>query len=272
MNLFLRVLGRRPDGYHDVESLVLPISLADRLEIHAAADPGFKTLSLALEVTGDPSMVRRVPVDESNLVLRAADILARAIDATGFADVLLEKAVPVAAGLGGGSADAAATLRALDELWGGGLTEEHLRSVGADVGSDVPALLAGGPALVRGRGEVVERLELPSLRWMLVVFPFGVSTRDAYRWWDEEGGLTGPDPGPLIRAARAGDILETGRLLFNDLERPVLQHHPEIASAKERLLEGGAAGVVLCGSGPTLAALTPPQRDLSFPGGLAVMT
>ena len=270
VNLFLRVHGRRDDGYHEVETAILPVSLADRLEVHAASDPSFRTLSLALEVTGDPATVRAVPADESNLILRAADALARRMEATGFADVLLEKRIPVAAGLGGGSADAAATLHALNDLWGSGLNDQDLRTIGAEVGSDVPALLAGGPVLARGRGEMVEPVELPSMRWVLMPFPFGVSTRDAYTWCDREKGGIGPDPGPLIDAAREGDIEQVGGLLFNDLEPGVLRRHPEIGAAKQRLLDAGAAGVVLCGSGPTLAALAPAGRDLRIDGGIDV--
>jgi 4-diphosphocytidyl-2-C-methyl-D-erythritol kinase len=270
VNLFLRVLGSRNDGYHEVETAVLPLSLADRLEVHAASDQSFRTLSLALEVTGEPALVRAVPVDESNLVLRAADVLARTIEAKGFADVLLEKRIPVAAGLGGGSADAAATLHALNDLWGSGLRHEELRAVGAEVGSDVPALLANRPVLARGRGELVEPLELPSMRWVLMTFPFGVSTRDAYGWWDQEEGRTGPDPTDLLDAARDGAVEEMGRLLFNDLEQGVLRHHPEIGAAKNRLLDAGAAGVVLCGSGPTIAGLVRPGRAVTVPQGIEV--
>ena len=269
VNLFLRVHSRRDDGYHEVETAIVPISLADRLEVHAVSDPSFRTLSFALEVTGEPSAVRAVPADESNLILRAADALARRVEATGFADVVLEKRIPVAAGLGGGSADAAATLHALNDLWGSGLGHEELRTIGAEVGSDVPALLAGRPVLARGRGESIEPLEFPSLRWVLLPFPFGVSTRDAYAWWDEEGG-TGPGPGPLLEAAREGEVEQVGRLLFNDLEPGVLRRHPEIGEAKQRLLDAGAAGVVLCGSGPTLAALAREDGDLRVEGGIDV--
>lgn len=270
VNLFLRVLGRRRDGYHDLETAVLPISLADTLEFHAVSDPTFRTLSLELHVTGVPALVGAVPADERNLVLRAAERLARAVETTGFADILLDKRIPVAGGLGGGSADAAATLHALNELWGAGVGDDELRTIGAEIGSDVPALLAARPVIARGRGELVEHVELPSMRWVLATFPFGVSTRDAYAWWDNDGGRDGPDPAALLEAARTGDVEEAGRLLFNDLEPAVLRHHPEIGAAKQRLLDAGAAGVVLCGSGPTLAALVPAGGDLSDEGAIEV--
>jgi 4-diphosphocytidyl-2-C-methyl-D-erythritol kinase len=269
INLFLRVLGRRPDGYHELETLIVPIELADRLEIHAHSDPTqFRTLALSLEVTGVPHLVRGVPVDDSNLVLRAARSLADAVGVRGFADITLEKRVPTGAGLGGGSADAAATLRALNELWDCGLHDAALEEVGQTVGSDVPALLADGAAVARGRGERVEPVQVPSLELALVTFPFGISTAEAFGWWDEDGGRTGPDPEPALAAAMAGVPEGLGNLLYNDLEAVVLQRRPAIRRAKDRLLAAGAAGVVMCGSGPTLAALLPSEGKFEPPEGL----
>ncbi|HEY3210145.1 MAG TPA: 4-(cytidine 5'-diphospho)-2-C-methyl-D-erythritol kinase [Actinomycetota bacterium] len=268
VNLFLRVLGRRPDGYHELETLIVPIDLADQLEIHAHSDPAeFRTLALSLEVTGDPGLVHGVPLDESNLVLKAARSLADGAGARGFADITLEKRVPAAAGLGGGSADAAATLRALNDLWGCHLDDDALREVGETVGSDVPALLVGGAVVARGRGERVEPVSLPSMTLALTTFRFGVSTADAFRWWDEEGEHTGPDPGPLLAATRYGDSAALASLLYNDLEAAVIRRHPAIGEAKERLLKAGA-GVVMCGSGPTLAALIPADGGFEPPEGL----
>lgn len=271
LNLFLRVLGRRPDGYHDIETVVLPITLADRIQIHAYADPAeFRTLSLSLEVTGEPSLARGVPRDESNLVLRAAAALAAHARVKGFADVLLEKRIPVAAGLGGGSADAAATLRVLNGLWGCALDVEELIEVGAEVGSDVPALLLDGPVQARGRGEQVELLTVPSFRWSVVPFSFGVSTADAFAWWDRDGATAGPDPATLVAAAGRGDVEAMAPLLYNDLQEPVVRRLPEVGEASERMLSQGAAAVVMCGSGPTLAALLPEDSDVAIEGGIEV--
>jgi 4-diphosphocytidyl-2-C-methyl-D-erythritol kinase len=270
VNLFLRVLGRRPDGYHELETLVAPIDFADRLEIHADAGPEFRTLALTLDVTGDFDLVPQVPANESNLVLRAARALADAVEARGFADIVLEKRVPIAAGLGGGSADAAATLRALNDLWDCGLAEDDLSEVAASVGSDVPALLVGGPALARGRGERVEPLSVPSLKLALVSFPFAVSTADAFRWWDEDGRSPGADPGPILAAARGDAGAALGDLLYNDLEDVVIHRHPAIGEAKDRLLQAGALGVVMSGSGPTLATLVPSEGRFEPPNGLEI--
>ena len=270
VNLFLRVLGLRQDGYHELETAILPISLADRLEVHADADRAFRTLALMLDVTGEPNLVRAVPRDESNLALRAALALAERTGVHGFADLSLEKRVPVAAGLGGGSADAATTLIALNELWGLGLSRPELAEVGASVGSDIPALLATGPALARGRGELVEPVPVASLRWNLITFPFGIRTGDAYAWWDQDGADTGPDPSPVLDAAVAGDPASIGGLLFNDLEDPVARRHPAIGEAAERLRKAGALGTILCGSGPTLAGLFHADARVEIPGAVEV--
>jgi len=264
VNLFLRVLGRREDGYHDLETLVVPIGLEDRLHVHAFADPAvFRRLSLSLELEGEPQAVAGVPLDESNLILRAASALSAAVGGVrGFADVVLEKNVPAAAGLGGGSADAAATLRALNDLWGAGLSGEGLREIGAGVGSDVPALLVGSAAIARGRGERVEPSPVPALRLVLVPFSFGVSTADAFRWWDEDGSVAGPDPDRILEALRAGDpsaCAADGPA--NDLETPVIARRPELGRVRDLLVEGGAAAALMSGSGPTMMGLLPPGRD-----------
>jgi 4-diphosphocytidyl-2-C-methyl-D-erythritol kinase len=271
VNLFLRVIGRRSDGYHELETLVAPIELSDRLEIHAHSDPTeLRTLALSLDVTGDPELTRSVPADESNLVMRAAASLAGFTGVLGFADITLEKRVPVEAGLGGGSADAAATLRGLNELWACRLDEDGLRQVGQMVGSDVPALLAGGAVVARGRGERVERVLVADLKLALITFPFGVRTAEAFRWWDEDGGRTGPDPQPVLAAAAAGSAESLGALAYNDLEDVVIRRHPVIGEARDLLLKEGAAGVAMCGSGPTLAALLPSDRIFEPPKGLTV--
>jgi 4-diphosphocytidyl-2-C-methyl-D-erythritol kinase len=268
VNLFLRILGQRPDGYHDLETLIVPISLADRLEVHAAAGPLFRTLSLSLSLGGDPDMTSGVPVDETNLVLRAAATLAERAGVRGFADVSLEKLVPSAAGLGGGSADAAAALRALNHLWGLGLTDDDLVAAATEVGSDVPALLAGGPTVARGRGERVDAAAVGPLSWVVVTFPFGVRTADAFEWWDLDRGATGPELGPILDAVRPealagpGGLERLGSLLANDLAAPVMRRHPQVLQALDRLLEAGAVGAIQCGSGPSVAGLLGPGGSL----------
>jgi 4-diphosphocytidyl-2-C-methyl-D-erythritol kinase len=234
VNLFLRVLGRREDGFHDIETLILPVTLADGVRA-AYREHGFG-LAIAGERAG------AVPGDAATGERRGARLM-------------LAKRIPVAAGLGGGSADAAAALRALDRLWGWGLGADRLVEVALEVGSDVPSLVPGVPVLVSGRGERVERVDVPRSWWVLTTPSLEVAATDAYEWWDQDDGGTGPDPGVVVEAARAGDVEGLANLVFNDLERPVSRRHPEVVEATRTLLEAGAMGALMCGSGPTVAGL-----------------
>jgi 4-diphosphocytidyl-2-C-methyl-D-erythritol kinase len=247
VNPFLRVLGRRDDGYHDVETLVQPVTLADGVQAAPVAE------GITLTVTGERA--EDVPTGEENLAVVAARALAEKAGGVRAAALLLAKQIFVAAGLGGGSADAAATLRALDRLWGLELGVDGLSPVAASVGSDVPALLPGGPVLSRGRGDVVEPVDLPPTWWVLVPFTFGISAEDAYGWWEQDGAGTGPDPSPLLDSLRSGDVPEAGRRLSNDLGPGVVRRYPIVGETIEGLLEEGGLGAIVCGSGPTVAAL-----------------
>jgi 4-diphosphocytidyl-2-C-methyl-D-erythritol kinase len=261
LNVFLRVLGVREDGYHELESLVLPLSLADSVVVEDAS-------SLEVEVHGDPALAEAVVGGGMNLGLVAALALADSCGVTRGARVEIVKRIPVAAGLGGGSADGAAVLLALNELWGCGLALEDLLSIGERVGSDVPALLPGGPVLVRGRGERVERIPMATTWWVLRPFDFPTRSPDAYRWWDEDGAATGSAPTAVLQAAARGDLEALGAALASDLEGPVCARHPEIAVAREELLDAGALGAVMSGSGPTVVALA---RDRAHAHELAQM-
>ena len=268
LNLFLRVLGPRDDGYHDVETVIVPISLHDVVTVEPAEE---------LSVTVSGPTAAGVADGEANLALRAARAVAAEAGgaASRGARIAIEKRIPVAAGLGGGSADAAATILALDELWAVGLDRVALHRIALAVGSDVPALILGEPAFVGGRGDVVEPVLLQSTSWVLRTFGFGISSADAYGWWDERAA-TGPDPGALIAAAEAGDDALLGSAIYNDLQGPVVSRHPEIAAAIEALLSAGALGAVMSGSGPTVAALCPFGRARSIaeavPGTIVVDT
>jgi 4-diphosphocytidyl-2-C-methyl-D-erythritol kinase len=246
LNVFLRVLGRRADGFHDLESLMLPLELHDLLTVRRADH-------LRLDVKGPQSA--RIPTDQGNLVLVAGRAL---LDAANLreagADIELDKRVPVAAGLGGGSADAAAALHALNALGGCGLGATELHALGAVVGSDVPALLANQPVFVTGRGEHVTPVHVPITWWVVKPFGFEVRTQEAFGWWDADPA-TGPDTGVLIAAAETGNDELLGSALFNDLQAPVTARHPEISDAIEAFLEAGALGAVMTGSGPTVVAL-----------------
>ena len=244
VNLFLRVISTREDGYHEIESLVVPISLADRIVVRPAEE-------LRVEIVGEPAF----SPGGLNLALVAALALADACAEAGGALVEIEKRIPVAGGLGGGSADAAATLLALNELWGCEVDADTLEQIGERVGSDVPAMLFRESVLMGGRGERLAPAEVPPLHWVLIRLGFGVRSPDAYRWWDEDGGGTGPDPDALLAAATAGDAEALGPLLFNDLERPVAARHPEIGEAARALIESGALGAIMSGSGSSVIGL-----------------
>jgi 4-diphosphocytidyl-2-C-methyl-D-erythritol kinase len=250
LNVFLRVIRAREDGYHELESLVLPLDLADTVTA-VAAD------RLSVDVRSEPEgLADAVRAGGMNLGLMAALALAEICDAPGRgASLEIVKRIPVAAGLGGGSADAAAVLLALNELWGCSVELDALLVVGERIGSDVPAMLVREPVLMRGRGERIDPVRAVTTWWVVHPFDFPTRSPDAYRWWDEDGAATGPDPGALIAAAEAGDLELLGSALFNDLEGPVTARHPEVGVVREALLQAGALGAVMTGSGPSVVAL-----------------
>jgi 4-diphosphocytidyl-2-C-methyl-D-erythritol kinase len=242
-----------------LETLVLPITLSDRIRL-TVHDERAGSLGVTYgieELGGSPSIAGRVPTDETNLMVRAAAALSGRVGSHRSVRMSLLKNIPVGGGLGGGSADAAAVLRALNGLLGAALAGETLEEIGAEIGSDVPALLAGGPVLVRGRGERLERVRAAGFTWLLVRFASGVRTPDAFGWWDDDHAATGPDPAAVLRAVAGGDPDELGPLLFNDLEPPVFRRRPDVAEAKRLLVNAGLPGAVMCGSGATVAGLLP---------------
>jgi 4-diphosphocytidyl-2-C-methyl-D-erythritol kinase len=266
LNLFLRVLGRRADGFHEIETLVQPLTLADGVEARV------REYGIELRVAGEHA--EEMPHGEDNLALRAAHELAEAANVRKGAQLLVVKQIPVAAGLGGGSADAAAALRALNLLWDCGLEADRLVRIGAKVGSDVPALVPGGPVLARGRGERVEPASIMRTWWALITPSFAVRAEEAYGWWDEYGGPVGRDPARLVAALESGDPAAVGPLLFNDLAGPVSAKHTEVREARSALLQAGALGAVMCGSGPAVAGLARDGRHAeelaASVGGVAV--
>jgi 4-diphosphocytidyl-2-C-methyl-D-erythritol kinase len=247
INLDLRVLGTRSDGFHELRTVFQAISLHD--VITCVPRPG----PFAIECT-----VPGVPLDSSNLVWRAAAALWRALRRTGdLRDVVvhLDKRIPLEAGLGGGSADAAATLVALARLWRVAVRPVQLTDVAAMLGADVPFFLAGGTALGLGRGDEIYPLADLPRHWIVLLIPgFGVSTSEAYGWWDAERELArGPStqepqyvPGPWpSRAAQ----------MINDLEAPIARHHPEIDQMKAALRRAGAVAAAMSGSGSAVFGL-----------------
>jgi 4-diphosphocytidyl-2-C-methyl-D-erythritol kinase len=245
VNLDLRVLGVRADGYHELRTVFQTIELHDTLTCAEAPGP-FRIKSR------DP----RLPMDAGNLVWKAAAALWTALGRAGSVSdtvVQIQKQIPIEAGLGGGSADAAAALLALARLWGGAPIT-LLREVAAGVGADVPFFLSGGTALGLGRGEEIYPLvDLPPHYVVIVRPPFGVSTAEAYAWYDEDrtAGLREnrelqllPVPWPT-RAAQ----------MINDLEPPVMRRHQEIGALKQQLRELGATAAAMSGSGSAVFGL-----------------
>ena len=240
LNLGLEVLRRRADGYHEIETVFVPLRLFDRLALDRGA-PG-SGVALAIDRAD-------LPTDRTNLVVRAAE---RGCDALGVpADLVLrlEKRIPIAAGLGGGSSDAAATLLGLEALFGRALPADVRAKVALELGADVPFFLDPRPALGRGVGEKLEDLAgVPEMHWVLVAFPFPVSTAWAYTEAARE--LTLPrDPSSIAALLGPLGLLSSPR---NDLEAVSAKRHPEIGEARRALERAGALATGMSGSGPTV--------------------
>jgi 4-diphosphocytidyl-2-C-methyl-D-erythritol kinase len=235
------------------------IGLWDDLEVSVASK------GLGLEVEGEG-----LPPDESNLVLVAARELARRSRGLPGARFRLRKGIPVSAGLGGGSADGAAALLALDRLWQLHLPAVNLLAMATEIGSDVPFCLSGGSRVGRGRGEKLRDAPAKGTLWWLVAIDAeGLDTAAVYQRYDELGParpLAGRHPVQLEQALAAGDVVRVGAALANDLEPAAFDLLPTLKSGKERLVEAGAVGAVMSGSGPTLLGLA---RDEEHAGQLA---
>ena len=246
INLTLRVGARRDDGYHEVRTLMQSIALADTLRFTMRRGP------FVLD-TRNPG----VPADRTNLVWRAAELLWKAIGRPGDprdVHVRLEKGIPAAAGLGGGSSDAAATLAGLNVLWEARRPRRELLRLAADLGADVPFFLQGGTAFGTGRGDELYPVDDAARLGVVVIKPsFGVSTADAYRWLDEDRAAGAAEPAP----SRELDLgWATGPIrLLNDLEGPVARRHPMIREMVEGCLREGALGAAMTGSGSAVFGL-----------------
>lgn len=248
INLALDVLGPRPDGYHELATVMQTLALHDVVELGSGSE-------LTLHVEG-----AALPNGLKNLALQAAHLLRRQSGYRGGATIRLRKNIPVAAGLAGGSADAAAVLLGLNKFWALGLGPAELATLGAELGSDVPFCLQGGTALARGRGELITPLpDLPSLGVVLVKPSFGVSTREVFQRYDT---LAGSDPQGcpgMLAAVRQGDPGAVSKGLANALEPVTISMHPVVGRIKQELLAAGAAGALMCGSGPTVFGLFPDE-------------
>jgi len=239
INLYLRIIGKRPDGYHELETVMLPLDFGDTMT--------FESRAVGIELTCDD---RRLPTDGRNLVVRAAQLLGHA-----GVKISLQKRTPLAAGLGGGSSNAATTLLTL------GMSESpaHLHALAAQLGSDINFFLAGGAALCRGRGEIVEPIACNLSAAILLVNPgFGISTKWAYESWAKTESrltVTRPAVSLLTRALADDDLAGVCQSLYNSLEAPSVGKFPVLELLKQAMFAGGAAGAMMSGSGATVFGL-----------------
>jgi 4-diphosphocytidyl-2-C-methyl-D-erythritol kinase len=253
VNLFLRVLGRRADGYHEIETVLHGIALADELELRATSSG-----AIDVDMTLAGGLRDPLPSPAEDLVARAARLVAdsaragRARPGPGGAVIRVVKQVPIGAGLGGGSSNAAGTLVALNELWGGPLSGAELASRAALLGSDVSYFLEGGTALATSRGEEVAPLVSTSKLWLVLgVSHAPLATGEVYAAWDADG-CASVNAAPMVMALGAGDAVEIGSLLHNDLESAAFRLRPGLTRAKEAMLAAGSVGAAMSGSGPTI--------------------
>ena len=252
LNLLLKVTGKRQDGYHDLLSVMVPIDLCDRLELSAHEGERIDITWHGYEV----------PVDEDNLVYRAARTFFSHTKIPGGVSIRVTKNIPVAAGMGGGSSDAAATLLSLNAMWGEPMKARELDMVAKGLGADVPFFLRSVPCLARGIGEILEPLQGWPKTWYVVVVPhLRISTAWVY------GNLkleltTGQDP--YIKNLIKNNPTDLFKILENDLERVTSASYPIIDTIKRRLLEAGAEGALMTGSGPGIFGVFPSlERALS---------
>jgi 4-diphosphocytidyl-2-C-methyl-D-erythritol kinase len=254
INLMLDVLHRREDGYHEVEMIMTMVDLADRLEMS----------TLPRDTIIISSQVGYIPLDEKNLAFQAARLIKDRYNVRSGVYIHLDKNIPVAAGLAGGSSDAAATLRGLNRLWGLNIPVEELKALGAELGSDVPFCVTGGTALATGRGEILTPLPNPPQCWVVLAkLPINVSTAEVYGRLRSSQIPNHPSAGAMIEAIENGSFLGVCDRLGNVLEDVTLQMHPEVAHLKESMLRLGADGVLMSGSGPTVFGLVSKESKVS---------
>ena len=262
INVFLKVGALLQDGYHDVAIAYQAVSLYE--EVRAFEAPDF---SVSLSGTVE---LARVPTDASNIAIKAAQLLAHRTGYRGGVRLEIEKHVPVTGGMGGGSADAAATLLACDALWGTALPREEMLGLAAQLGADVPFAFTGGTAIGTGRGDQLSpALAKGTFQWVLALAEFGLSTPAVYSELDKHRDRHAQDifPAPVapsvdadvLQALRAGDPHMLAETLYNDLQAPALQLEPSLAATLELGEKNGALAGVISGSGPTVAFLAADQ-------------
>ncbi|MGZ4162778.1 MAG: 4-(cytidine 5'-diphospho)-2-C-methyl-D-erythritol kinase [Tumebacillaceae bacterium] len=246
INLTLDVLHKRPDGYHEVEMVMQTVDLSDHLTFTE-----WDKDEIVLTCTAP-----YIPLDERNLVYQAAHLVKRTFGVEKGIRIHIDKRIPVAAGLAGGSSDAAATLRGLNKVWELGQSLDQLAELGAKIGSDVPFCIYGGTAIARGRGEKIEHLPKVCPTWVVLVKPpIAVSTAEVYGRLRADEIEEHPDTVGMVEALVTGDVQQISAKMGNVLEQVTFGMYPEVERIKQQLLKFGAQGALMSGSGPTLFAL-----------------
>lgn len=252
INLTLDILGTREDGFHEVAMVMQAVGLSDELTLEKREAPG---VGLSIDVPW-------LRADEKNLAYRAAKLMQEEYHLPGGVEIHLTKRIPMAAGLAGGSADAAAVLRGMDELYELGAGDEKLCELGARLGSDIPFTLMGGTMLATGRGEVLRRLpDFPETFVVLAKPHVSVSTAWAYGAYDAHPAAEHPDNDAMIHAIEAGDRRKAASFLCNVLESATIKRYEIISKLKEMMKEAGAMASLMSGSGPTVFGLAETQEQ-----------
>jgi 4-diphosphocytidyl-2-C-methyl-D-erythritol kinase len=254
INLLLDVIRKRDDGYHEVEMIMTMVDLADRLEME----------ELPRDQIVLSSQAGFIPLDEKNLAFQAARLIKERYNVSRGVYLHLDKRIPVAAGLAGGSSDAAAALRGLNRLWQLGLSMQELEALGAELGSDVPFCIRGGTAIARGRGEVLESISPPPQCWVVLAKPpINVSTADVYGKFKAHELQSHPSIPGMLDAIRRQSFQGMCEELGNVLETVTLGRYPEVRQIKECMVKLGADGVLMSGSGPTVFGLVAKETKLA---------
>ncbi|WP_017815538.1 4-(cytidine 5'-diphospho)-2-C-methyl-D-erythritol kinase [Paenibacillus shenyangensis] len=254
INLMLDVLHKRPDGYHEVEMIMTMVDLADRLTISELAGDTIKISSQA----------GYIPLDEKNLAYQAARKVKEKYHIRQGVHIHIDKKIPVAAGLAGGSSDAAAALRGLDRLWNLHIPHEDMMELGASIGSDVPFCITGGTALATGRGEILTPLQSPPDCWVILAKPpINVSTANVYGRLQADRIAYHPSATNMRAALEQHSFEQICSELGNVLEDVTLSHYPEVRQLKQAMIQLGADGVLMSGSGPTVFGLVSKESKVA---------
>ena len=243
INLGLDILGRRENGYHDVRMVMQTVYLYDRVTLEKTREPG-------IEISTNLSYL---PVNENNIAYKAAELLRGEFGIREGIRITLEKHIPVAAGMAGGSSNAAAVLFGMNRMFGLGLSEEGLKERGVTLGADVPYCIMRGTVLAEGIGEILTPLPpLPKCYVLIAKPPLSASTRPVYEKIDREGIKSHPDIDGILAGLQEGDLQQVAGSMGNVLEQVMLEEHPVLQRIKDVMIGAGALNAMMSGSGPTV--------------------